>query len=62
VLSSSDVLAAIADFRDRGLDRDERLLPEREVYWWSGAPLAGVPPQFRLRDPDGNSYLVIAVS
>jgi catechol 2,3-dioxygenase-like lactoylglutathione lyase family enzyme len=62
VLTSGDVPAAVADFRARGLDVDERPLPEGEVLWWSGAPLAGVPTQFRLRDPDGNSYLVVASS
>ena len=41
----------------------ERLLaglPEGEVVWWSGAPLAGMPTQFLLRDPDGNSLLMVA--
>jgi len=31
-----------------------------EVVWWSGAPLAGFPAQFLVRDPDGNSLLVVA--
>jgi hypothetical protein len=30
------------------------------VVWWSGAPLAGVPAQVRLMDPDGNSFLIVA--
>jgi catechol 2,3-dioxygenase-like lactoylglutathione lyase family enzyme len=60
VLLSADVLADLADLRDRGVDVDEQPLPAGEVVWWSGAPLAGVPTQFRLRDPDGNSFLVVA--
>jgi catechol 2,3-dioxygenase-like lactoylglutathione lyase family enzyme len=60
VLFSADVLADLAAFRAQGLDVDERPLPEGEVVWWSGAPLAGVPAQFRLRDPDGNSFLIVA--
>jgi catechol 2,3-dioxygenase-like lactoylglutathione lyase family enzyme len=60
VLSSSDVLADLEAFRAQGLDVDEQPLPEGEVVWWSGAPLAGVPTQIRLRDPDGNSFLIVA--
>jgi catechol 2,3-dioxygenase-like lactoylglutathione lyase family enzyme len=62
VLSSSDVLADLAAFRAQGLDVDEQPLPEGEVVWWSGAPLAGVPTQIRLRDPDGNSFLIVAAA
>jgi catechol 2,3-dioxygenase-like lactoylglutathione lyase family enzyme len=62
VLTSSDVLADLAAFRERGLAVDERPLPAGEVLWWSGAPLAGVPSQFRLQDPDGNSFLVVAAA
>jgi len=60
VLFSADVLADLASFRAQGLDVDEHLLAEGEVVWWSGAPLAGVPTQFRLLDPDGNSFLIVA--
>jgi catechol 2,3-dioxygenase-like lactoylglutathione lyase family enzyme len=60
VLVSADVLADLAALRGQGLDVDEEPLPEGEVVWWSGAPLAGVPTQFRLRDPDGNSFLIVA--
>jgi catechol 2,3-dioxygenase-like lactoylglutathione lyase family enzyme len=60
VLVSADVLADLAALRGQGLDVDEQPLPEGEVVWWSGAPLAGVPTQFRLRDPDGNSFLIVA--
>ena len=60
VLVSADVLADLAALRGQGVDVDEEPLPEGEVVWWSGAPLAGVPTQFRLRDPDGNSFLIVA--
>src|SRR3954453_23025332 len=62
VLFSADVLADLAALRAQGLDMDEQPLREGEVVWWSGAPLAGVPTQFRLRDPDGNSFLVVAAA
>jgi catechol 2,3-dioxygenase-like lactoylglutathione lyase family enzyme len=60
VLFSSDIFADLAAFRAQGLDVDEQPLPEGNVVWWSGAPLAGVPTQIRLRDPDGNSFLIVA--
>jgi catechol 2,3-dioxygenase-like lactoylglutathione lyase family enzyme len=60
VLFSADVLADLAALHAQGIDVDERPLPEGEVVWWSGAPLAGVPTQFRLRDGDGNSFLIVA--
>ena len=60
VLFSADVLADLAALRARGVDTDEQPLPEGQVVWWSGAPLAGVPTQFRLLDPDGNSFLIVA--
>lgn len=60
VLFSADVLADLAALRAQGVDVDEQPLPEGNVVWWSGAPLAGVPTQFRLRDPDGNSFLIVA--
>jgi lactoylglutathione lyase len=60
VLVSADILADLATLRARGLAVDDAPLPENEVVWWSGAPLAGVPTQFRIRDPDGNSFLIVA--
>ncbi len=60
VLMSDDVLGDLATLRDRGVDVDDAPLREGEVVWWSGAPLAGRPTQFRFRDPDGNSFLVVA--
>ncbi len=62
VLLSTDVLADLAALRAQSVEVDDQPLPEGEVVWWSGAPLAGIPTQFRLRDPDGNSFLVVAAS
>ncbi len=62
VLLSADLLEDLDVLRGRGVDVDKQPLAEGEVVWWSGAPLAGVPPQFRLRDPDGNSYLIVTAS
>jgi catechol 2,3-dioxygenase-like lactoylglutathione lyase family enzyme len=59
-LMSADVLADLATLREQGVEADERPLPQGEVVWWSGAPLAGFPTQFRMRDPDGNSFLIVA--
>lgn len=60
VLFSTDLLADLAAFRARDIEVDEQPLAEGQVVWWSGAPLAGIPQQFRLRDPDGNSFLIVA--
>jgi catechol 2,3-dioxygenase-like lactoylglutathione lyase family enzyme len=57
---SADVLADLATVRAKGVEADQSPLPEGEVVWWSGAPLAGFPTQFRLCDPDGNSFLIVA--
>lgn len=60
ILMSTDVRSDLASLHDRGVEADDAPLTEGEVVWWSGAPLAGVPTQFRLRDPDGNSLLLVA--
>lgn len=60
VLLSADISSDYSALRERGVDVDDALLAAGELVWWSGAPLAGVPPQFRLRDPDGNSLLIVA--
>ena len=60
VLSSTDVAADRESLAARGVDVDDALLPTDRVTVWSGAPLMGFPDQFRLRDPDGNSFLVVA--
>ena len=33
-----------------------------DVTYWGGAPLAGNPPMFLLRDPDGNSFLIVSAT
>jgi catechol 2,3-dioxygenase-like lactoylglutathione lyase family enzyme len=60
VLLSADIFADLAAFHAQGLNVDEQPLAEGQLLWWSGAPLAGVPTQFRLHDLDGNSFLVVA--
>lgn len=60
ILMSTDVLADLATLRAHGVDVDDAPLREGEVVWWSGAPLAGRPTQFRFRDLDGNSILIVA--
>jgi hypothetical protein len=60
MLMSADVLAALATCRDPRVDVNEEPLPRGKLVWWSGAPLAGVPTPFRVRDPDGNSFRVVA--
>ena len=59
---SADVLGDLSALRADGVDVDDAPLPEGEVVWWSGAPLAGMPTQFLLRDPDGNSLLMVAAA
>ena len=61
VLLSTDIPADRAALRERGADVSDPL-PDGEVRWWSGAPLAGRPSQFLVRDPDGTSILVVAAT
>jgi catechol 2,3-dioxygenase-like lactoylglutathione lyase family enzyme len=59
-LNTEDVVAAHSELRERGVDVDSEILREGDpVVRWSGAVLAGIPPMFRLRDPDGNSFLIV---
>lgn len=62
VLFSADLLTDVATLRNRGVDVDAGPLPEGELLWWSGAPLAGVPRQLFVRDHDGNSFLLVAAA
>jgi catechol 2,3-dioxygenase-like lactoylglutathione lyase family enzyme len=62
VLASTDVLADLATLRSRGVDTDPEPLAPGTVVWWSGAPLAGFPTQFRFRDLDGNSLLIVSAT
>jgi catechol 2,3-dioxygenase-like lactoylglutathione lyase family enzyme len=60
VFASEDVDADHAALRTRGVDVDDAILrPGDPVVHWAGAGLAGVPPMFLLRDPDGNSFLIV---
>jgi catechol 2,3-dioxygenase-like lactoylglutathione lyase family enzyme len=59
-LSTEDVEADHADLQARGVDVDEAIMREGDpVVHWGGAVLAGVPPMFLARDPDGNSLLIV---
>jgi catechol 2,3-dioxygenase-like lactoylglutathione lyase family enzyme len=59
-LNSDDVEADHADLLARGVDVDEEILREGDpIVRWGGAVLAGIPPMFLLRDPDGNSFLIV---
>ena len=59
VLQASDVEAAHREFAAAGVDVDAAILGEgEEPIVWAGAVQAGRPPMFRLRDRDGNSFLV----
>jgi catechol 2,3-dioxygenase-like lactoylglutathione lyase family enzyme len=60
ILSSSDIDGDHAEFRRAGVEVDEIMREGQGVSYWSGAPLAGHPPMFVLRDPDGNSLLLVA--
>jgi catechol 2,3-dioxygenase-like lactoylglutathione lyase family enzyme len=60
VFSAADVDAYHDDLRARAVDVDDAIMREgHPVVYWGGAPLAGMPPMFRFRDPDGNSFLVV---
>jgi catechol 2,3-dioxygenase-like lactoylglutathione lyase family enzyme len=58
-LSVDDVDAVHAQLRDEGADVDATVMRTGDpVRRWGGAVLAGYPPMFLLRDPDGNSLLI----
>jgi catechol 2,3-dioxygenase-like lactoylglutathione lyase family enzyme len=58
ILLTPDVAAHRDALRARGVEVGE-ILREGEVVHWGGAPLAGNPPMYLLRDPDGNSLLIV---
>jgi catechol 2,3-dioxygenase-like lactoylglutathione lyase family enzyme len=58
ILSSTDVEGDRAEFAATGVDVSEIL--GHDLIFWGGAPLAGNPAMFFLRDPDGNSLLIVA--
>jgi catechol 2,3-dioxygenase-like lactoylglutathione lyase family enzyme len=58
--NSADIEGEHAALRDRGVDVDEAILREGDpIVRWAGAGLGGIPPMFRVRDPDGNSFLLV---
>jgi catechol 2,3-dioxygenase-like lactoylglutathione lyase family enzyme len=58
ILSTTDVAAHRGELLSREVDAGEIMRPG-EVVYWAGAPLAGNPAMFILRDPDGNSLLIV---
>ena len=58
-LGSRDVEAEHAALRERGADVDPILREGDPPVRWGGATLAGIPPMFVARDPDGNSLLIV---
>ena len=59
--NSTDVEADQAALRARGVDVDAAILGEDDPpVPWAGGVLAGIPPMFLVRDPDGNSFLIVA--
>jgi catechol 2,3-dioxygenase-like lactoylglutathione lyase family enzyme len=60
VWDSADLEADHESLRARGVDVDTVIMRAGDpVVRWGGATLAGQPPMFLLRDPDGNSFLVV---
>jgi catechol 2,3-dioxygenase-like lactoylglutathione lyase family enzyme len=59
-MSAPDVEATHAELKARGVDVDDELLREGDTpVEWAGAVLAGIPPMFLFRDPDGNASLIV---
>ena len=57
--ASADLEADHALLKARGADVDDAILRDGDpVVSWGGATLAGIPPMFLVRDPDGNSLLI----
>jgi catechol 2,3-dioxygenase-like lactoylglutathione lyase family enzyme len=58
--ASADLEADHALLKARGADVDDAILRDGDpVVSWGGATLAGIPPMFLVRDPDGNSLLIV---
>jgi catechol 2,3-dioxygenase-like lactoylglutathione lyase family enzyme len=58
-LTSEDVGAEHGRLADLGVDVDDAVMREGDpVVHWGGVALAGIPPMFLFRDPDGNSLLM----
>jgi catechol 2,3-dioxygenase-like lactoylglutathione lyase family enzyme len=59
VFVTDDIEADHDEMRARGVDVDEIMREGHPVVHWAGAPLAGMPPMFLFRDPEGNSLLMV---
>ena len=57
-LTSDDLDAAHDRLAALGVDVDDVLREGDPVVRWGGVVLAGIPPMFLFRDPDGNSLLL----
>jgi catechol 2,3-dioxygenase-like lactoylglutathione lyase family enzyme len=58
ILLTRDVDAHHAELQASGFEVDA-IMRAGDVVYWGGAPLAGNPRMFVMRDPDGNSLLVV---
>jgi catechol 2,3-dioxygenase-like lactoylglutathione lyase family enzyme len=58
-LQTDDLEADYARYRQAGVDVDPILREGDPPQRWAGALLGGIPPMFVLRDPDGNSFVVV---
>jgi catechol 2,3-dioxygenase-like lactoylglutathione lyase family enzyme len=58
-IGSDDIDADHARYRELGVEVGPILREDDPVERWGGAVLGGSPPMFVLRDPDGNSFLVV---
>jgi catechol 2,3-dioxygenase-like lactoylglutathione lyase family enzyme len=58
-LQTDDLEADYARYRQAGVHVDPILREGDPPQRWAGALLGGTPPMFVLRDPDGNSFVVV---
>jgi catechol 2,3-dioxygenase-like lactoylglutathione lyase family enzyme len=58
-LQTDDLEGDHARYRQAGVDVDPILREGDPPQRWAGALLGGIPPMFVLRDPDGNSFVVV---
>jgi catechol 2,3-dioxygenase-like lactoylglutathione lyase family enzyme len=58
-LQTDDVEADHERYRQAGVDVGPILREGDPPQRWAGAVLGGIPPMFILRDPDGNSFLIV---
>jgi catechol 2,3-dioxygenase-like lactoylglutathione lyase family enzyme len=58
-LQTDDLEADHARYRRAGVDVGPILREGDRPQRWAGALLGGIPPMFVIRDPDGNSFVVV---